>query len=345
MKSSSWATVLWFMAAIGSGSAEAGMGLTEAPGEQGDAAVTIYYPSGAEEQPLQLGPFRLHLARAGLPERGNGRLIVISHGSGGAPWVHADLARMLVQSGFVVAMPEHRGDNCKDPSAPGPQSWKQRPAEVSRAIDAVARDPRFAPILRLNKVGLYGMSAGGHTALTLAGGQWSPALFTQHCEANIAQDFPACVGLITQLRGNWLDGPKKALALAAIRQRFGDATRYSHDDPRVQAVVAGVPFAADFDMNTLVAPRVPLGLVLAGGDKWLAPRFHSAPLRRACTTCEILADLPTAGHGALLSPPPSPVNLGEIAAGLLADPAGFDRKVLPEVDRAITSFFSSHLLP
>lgn len=76
--------------------------------------------------------------------RGNGRLVVVSHGSGGAPWVHVDQARSLVAAGFVVAMPEHRADNARDGSDPGPDSWTQRPAEVSRAIDAVGRDPRFA---------------------------------------------------------------------------------------------------------------------------------------------------------------------------------------------------------
>ena len=80
------------------------------------------------------------------PVRGNGRLVVISHGSGGSPWVHADLARSLVDAGFVVAMPQHRGDNYRDDRDPGPDSWTLRPQEVSRAIDAVAHDPRFAPL-------------------------------------------------------------------------------------------------------------------------------------------------------------------------------------------------------
>lgn len=99
---------------------------------------------------------------------GNGRLVVISHGSGGSAWVYVDLASTLVADGFIVALPEHSGDNYKDKSGVGPEIWR-RPAEVSRAIDAVARGARFAPLLRLDKVGMYGMSAGGHTALTLAG--------------------------------------------------------------------------------------------------------------------------------------------------------------------------------
>ena len=170
------------------GAAQAAVGLTELAGIDGDGPVTVFYPTSGEAKPLKRGPFALTLAWQGTPMRGNGRLVVVSHGSGGSPWVHSDLAVALVDAGFVVAMPEHQGDNFKDPGAPGPASWRRRPAEVSRAIDAVGRDARFAPLLRLDKVGMYGMSAGGHTALSLAGGRWSPASFSRHCVAHIAEE-------------------------------------------------------------------------------------------------------------------------------------------------------------
>ena len=94
------------------------------------------------------------------------------------------------------------------------------------------------------------------TALTLAGGRWSPARLKEHCEAHIAEDFPACVGLATRLSGGLLDGLKKTIALWVIRYRFSDATWRTHTDPRIAAVVAGVPYAADFDMPSLAAPPV-----------------------------------------------------------------------------------------
>jgi predicted dienelactone hydrolase len=273
-------------------------------------------------------------------------MVVVSHGSGGNPWVNSDLARALVADGFVVAMPEHHGDNSRDPAQPGPESWKLRPAEVSRAIDALADSAAFAPLLALDRVGMYGMSAGGHTALSLAGGRWSPAQFRRHCEAHMAEDFPACVGLITRLRGDALDGVKKTLATGVIRQRFQDESWYTHRDPRIQAVVAGVPFAADFDAASLAQPAVPLAIVRAGGDRWLAPRFHADSVLQACRPrCELLADLPAAGHGALLSPLPPADRLGAIASELLADPPGFDRASMPAVNQRIVSFFHQHLLP
>ncbi|MFY0080439.1 hypothetical protein ABTQ07_22565, partial [Acinetobacter baumannii] len=79
---------------------------------------TLFYPTKAEEQTVRHGPFTFSLAENAEPVMGNGHLIVISHGSGGGPWVNADLARKLVEAGFVVAMPEHHADNYKDDSNP-----------------------------------------------------------------------------------------------------------------------------------------------------------------------------------------------------------------------------------
>jgi predicted dienelactone hydrolase len=318
-------------------------GLTEIPGREGDGPVTVFYPSSATAAPLKRGPFTLTAAWQGAPVRGNGRLVVVSHGSGGSAWVHADLAGALVEVGFVVALPEHRGDNFRDKSEIGPESWRRRPAEVSRAIDAVAADPRFATLVATDKVGVYGMSAGGHTALTLAGGRWSAARLARHCDAYIAADFQSCVGLATQLRGDMFDNVKIWTALNVIRWRLNDASWQSYRDPRVAAVVAGVPYAADFDMLSFAKPPVPLGLVTAGKDRWLVPRFHSSAVLQACAPCERVADIPGGGHGALLSP--LPPNLSGLAAELLGDPPGFDRGALPDVDRKIAAFFGKYLLP
>lgn len=331
--------------AIAAACAQAGVGLAEIAGREGDGPVTVFYPTTAQDRPLTRGPFHLRLAPDAEPAVGNGRLVMISHGSGGNAWVHSDLARALVEDGFIVALPQHRGDNARNASDAGPESWKRRPAEVSRAIDAVAQDARFAPLLRLDRVGMYGMSAGGHTALSLAGGRWSPALFKAHCEAHIAEDFPSCVGLYASLKGNALDGIKKAVALGVIRQRFDDETWYTHQDPRIAVIAAGVPASADFDAASLAKPRVPLGLVTAAQDKWLAPRFHSGRILAACKPCERIAELPDAGHGALLSPPPPMEVLGSIEKDLLGDPAGFDRAQMAEVDRRIVAFVRRHLLP
>ncbi len=321
------------------------MGLTELPGQAGDGPVTVFYPTAAAAQPVKRGVFTFELAWQAAPVRGNGRLVVISHGSGGAPWVHVDLARWLVNAGYVVAVPVHRADNNRDMADAGPESWKRRPAEVSRAIDALAHSPQFAPLLTLDRVGVFGGSAGGHTALSLAGGRWSPSAFRRHCAAHIQDDFSSCAGYVTRLRGNLLDGIKKQIVLGVHRQRFDDDTWYTHHDARVAAVVAAVPFAADFDMASLVKPRIPLGLVIAGNDINQVPRFHAGAVRAACITCEIVADIPQAGHGVMLSPLPPPDVMTGIAQEPNGDPPGFDRATaVPAMNERIVSFFNQHIL-
>ncbi len=272
---------------------------------------------------------------------GNGRLVVISHGSGGSARVHENLARALVAAGFVVVVPVHHGDRYLDSGRPGPDSWTIRPREVSAAIDAVARETRFAT-LALDRVGLYGMSAGGHTALSLAGGRWSPARFAKHCEDHLDDDFAACVGLATRRTGDALDGLRRFVALAIIRWRFADDVDRTDEDPRIAAIVAAVPFAADFDPASLERPRVPLALITAGRDRWLVPRFHGDRVLEACTTCEQLVALPDAGHGALLSP--LPAGMTGLEGELLNDPPGFDRAAATRrVDDSVVKFFQRTL--
>lgn len=322
--------------------ARAGLGLTELPARGDDGPVTVFYPTDAPDQPWDVKRLRLGVARDAAPAPGNGRLVVVSHGSGGSPWVHGDLARALVGAGYTVAVPRHAGDNFVDDRTPGPESWDRRPAEASRAIDAVAADARFGARLQTDRVGVFGMSAGGHTALTLAGGEWSPALFAQHCERHLPDDFNACVGLATGLTGGAFDGTKLWLARTILGATFGSDTRLRRRaDPRVAAVVAAVPHAASFRMESLAAPKVPLAVATASGDEWLHPRFHSDAVLAACLPCERIAAPASAGHGAYLSP--LPTGFSGLEGRLLNDPAGFDRSAMAAVNAGIVRFFDRHL--
>jgi predicted dienelactone hydrolase len=325
--------------------AQAGVGLIELPGIDGDRQVTVFYPSDSPQTDTVRGPFHLQLAVGGQPRPGNRRLVVISHGSGGSAWVHADLARQLVDAGFVVAAPEHRGDNWEEMRTPGPGSWKLRPGEVSRAIDAVAKDSRLAPLVALDRVGMFGMSAGGHAALTLAGGRWSPSRLLSHCQQHLEDDFATCTGGVTELNGGALDGLKKFVAGPIIRFKLNDDNWHGQTDPRIQAVVAEVPFAVDFDLQTLAAPKVALGLVRAGQDLWLTPRYHIDQVLHACKTCTVIADLAQAGHGSLLGPRPEEKYLPSSIARLLRDPPGFDPAQVAPANARIVEFLRAHLTP
>ena len=269
--------------------------------------------------------------------------MVFSHGSGGSPWPLADLARSFVDAGYIVAVPEHEGDNHRDMQLVGPASWKLRPLEVSQAIDAMQQDSRFTPLIDFDRVGVYGTSAGGLTALVLAGGKWSPANFKRYCLAHMADDFPACVGLIVQLKGNWSDAIKLILASWLHQLKFGDETLYGHQDPRIKAVLASVPMAVPFDLTTLAKPPVATGLVAAGRDQWLAPNAHVRAVQAACPSCTMVLDLPEAGHGSLFSP--WPAELAQSLTPMLVDPPGFARADLPLLYKKMVTFFNSQLAP
>jgi hypothetical protein len=319
------------------------MGFMQLPQPDG-AATTVFYPATGAEVPVREGPFSFSWVPDGSPLRGNGRLVVISHGSGGSPWVHVDLARALVRRGFTVAIPLHQGDNYLDASEPGPVSWRKRPQEISQAIDRVGRHAALASQLSLASVGVFGGSAGGHTALSLAGGQWSDERFKAHCDRNIEQDFSSCVGFFTLLKGNALDALKIWAARRVIDWRFSDPTLHRYRDPRITAAVAMVPFAADFIPGSLARPAVHLGLVIARKDVNQVPRFHVENIVKACTPhCEVVMDLPEASHGAMLSPMP-PLERGSVGEHLLADPPSFNReRAIADLNARIADFFVRHL--
>lgn len=319
------------------------MGVMTLP-QPDNGVLTVFYPTQQAEHVEIVGPFHLSWARDAQPQPGNGRLIVISHGSGGSPWVHVDLARALVQRGFVVVLPQHQGDNYQDRSQPGPVSWDKRPREVSMAIDVLATHARFTPWLDTASVGVFGGSAGGHTVLSLVGGQWSPQGFRDHCRQHIEQDFSSCVGMLTLQRGSVLDVLKRWLALRIIDWRFDDPVPRRHHDARIKVGIAMVPFAADFDMQSLAHPRVPLGLVRAGRDVNQIPTYHIDAVLRACSPhCTLLADWPDAGHGAMLSPMP-PFPKDSVEQVLLADPPGFDRaRRLAHLHERVADFLAQHL--
>ena len=316
-----------------------GMTVLSVPGHTGP--VTVFYPSSGAAVDVKRGPFTMQLATEGTAVLGNRRLVVFSHGSGGAPWPLTDLARSFVAAGYVVAMPEHDGDNYRDTHLQGPATWNLRPGEVSQAIDTVQKDSRFAPLIDFDRVGVYGTSAGGLTALVLAGGQWSPANFQRYCLAHMAEDFPACVGLTVQLKGNWGDAIKLTVAGWVHRLWFGDETRFSYQDPRVKAAVASVPMAVPFELSTLAKPAVAVGLIVARRDQWLAPHAHVLAVQAACASCTVLLDLPDAGHGSLFSP--WPAELAQSLSPMLVDPPGFNRAELPGLYKKMVAFFTTHL--
>lgn len=324
----------------------------------GDLPVTLVYPTDAPAVATAYGPFTLEVAPDAEPRAGRHRLVVMSHGTGGSALPDHALARTLALNGFVVAQPQHRGDNHLDSSQAGPVAFERRPREVSEVIDALAADPRWSARLRLDRVGVHGMSAGGVTGLALAGAQWRTLNLVQHCQAHAADDEGFCFngaprGEARAQRQAGFDRargvPEEHLpaALRALQggRAPGPESTDPRPDPRIASVTLAVPVAAIFSAESLARIPVPVGVVSAQRDEVLVPAFHSDHVLRHCGRCTRLADLPGAGHFDLLWPwPPSVAR--EVAATQVrgGEPVpGFDGRLREAAQARIAAFHREHL--
>ncbi|MGE4335803.1 MAG: alpha/beta hydrolase family protein [Pigmentiphaga sp.] len=282
-----------------------------------DMPVTVLYPTAQANQPLRQGPIEIEVAPDAEPLPGPRRLIVFSHGTAGSAVVDHALAATLVRAGFVVAQPEHRGDNYRDFSQAGPPAWQTRPGEISETIDLVARDNVLGPLVHTDQVGVHGMSAGGVTALALAGAQWSVLELIRHCDRHLREDIGFCLnGLGKRPIQQWLRRAQYAFSglmpdtfLPAELQVLHGGTEAAdpRPDPRVSAVSLLVPLGAIFTAESLARMRIPVGLTVAEADEVLVPGLHSGHILEHCRTCQVLSTHAGAGHFDWLAPWPDDV--------------------------------------
>ena len=117
------------------------------------------------------------------PQRSRGEetpVVVISHGLGSKPEDFTKIAQHLASHGYMVALPQHIGSDERQHQAFLRGLSRQpflsdefinRPLDISYVIDALERrnSIEFDGQLALDKVGVFGHSWGGYTALAVAG--------------------------------------------------------------------------------------------------------------------------------------------------------------------------------
>lgn len=327
--------------------------------------VTMVYPTATPSKHQAFGPFELDVAVDATPlpaERGGRRrLVVTSHGTAGSPLPDHGIAAALARAGFVVAQPLHAGDNFRDAAKAGPDSWVTRPAEVSKVIDALASHPRWGALLQLDKVGVHGTSAGGATALSLAGAQWSTLALVRHCGAQLEKDVGFCFNgapdEATQARRRAsferARGVPDTFLPAELKLPRGgrspgpqiDASFDARPDPRVGSVTVSVPVGAIFSPESLARVRVPVGVVVARDDDMLLPEFHALHVLRHCTACTLLADLPGATHFDVMHPWPAATQEAVRAQQVrgVRTSAGFDARLRDSAYDRIVQFHRKQL--
>lgn len=271
------------VALIGPGSAAADVGFErlEVPGSPG-FAMGVWYPTEASAPDAPNTPFRQALALGAAPSGTQRPVVVISHGDGGWMGGHAGTALALAEAGYVVAAPEHAGNNSEDESA-SPADWvRTRPQEIARTIDWLFDDWAGAAQLDPEAVGLFGFSAGGYTAMAAVAGAPDFARGAPHC-ADHPAEFTCETGMI-----------------AEIGQPAGLDTL--SPDPRIGAVVAAAPaFGFAFPEAALAEIAVPVQIWSGAQDKRVPHATNGAPLAAALPDAEVHV-VEGAGHFAFMAP-------------------------------------------
>ena len=288
--------------------------------------VAVWYPTDARPRPTTLlGPLLMDVAADG-PIRGqNLPLVVISHGNGGGPGSHADLALALASAGYVAAAPMHAGDNYSDQSAVGSVSWlgdrnRQLRATVDHMLGTWQGRDRVDP----RRVGAFGFSAGGFTVLTAIGAQPDLSIIATHCRES--PEF-AC-DLLRQANSPLLKPDASSVAGAFVQ------------DARIKAAVLAAPgLAFAFTPDRLSSVSVPVQLWSADQDANVPYASNSRLVREALGPRAEFHSVPGAGHFSFLAPcgllrPP----------GVCDDPGNFDRKAFhASMNASVVAFFDAQL--
>lgn len=267
----------------------------------------VMYPSSAPERPVRIGPFVLDVAMDGVVEAGTFPLIVASHGTGGSHLAYRALAAHLVREGFVVALPEHPGDNRNDNALAGTHTiLADRPRQIRAAIDWAYADAALGPRLAPDSVAIIGHSLGGYAALAVANG---------HPMAS-PQETP--------------DGQPRSVPVTP--------------DRRVKALVLLAPATAWFMApGALRDVRVPILMLTAEKDED-TPEWHADIVTRGVPveTPVIHRTVENAGHFSFLSPFPEAMSSPTLPAS--QDPPGFDRARFHEELNADVATFLRRVL-
>jgi predicted dienelactone hydrolase len=198
-------------------------------------------------------------------------VIVISHGLGTDSSNFSYLATHLASYGFAVIVPNHSGSSQKQllTSVNGviskvvqPDEFYNRPLDVKYILDELSKSnkSKFQSRLNLQKVGVFGQSLGGYTALALAGAQLNFGQIEKNCNSET-------------LKKTWNMSLLLQCRLLLSRDPKLDK-KYNLEDPRVKAVIAVNPITSTiFGKAGLSQIKVPV-MIVASSDDTVAPALY-----------------------------------------------------------------------
>ena len=290
-------------------------------------AVAIWYPSSGQPEAQALGGVSQTVAVNGKVSGKRLPLVLISHGNRGGSASHYDTAIALAEAGFVVAAPTHTGDNFMDQSYAGNRvDLIDRPRQMVVVLDWILSSWTDRGSVDSRRIGIFGFSLGGFTALVLAGGTPELRRMRQLCSER--PQAPECL---------------------FIQQRHGDQLDVGSEDPawrhdmRIRAAAVAAPAATYlFGPGDLKQVLIPVQLWRAEKDAYAPDAWNSALVRQGLPNGaeeHVVAD---AGHFAFLAP--CSVALAAAAPSICVDAPGFDRSGFHrDFNQSLVHFFAREL--
>lgn len=280
-----------------------GVSLLGAEFEGEQMPLAVWYPTEAPSGEVTVGPFTMAGTQDAPIGPGRHGIVLISHGLGGSALAHRDTAIRLAQAGYIVAAPQHSGDNYLDETYSGrPQNFVRRPRQMSVALDRLLAEPGFSASSDPERIAAVGHSIGGYTVLAFVGARADLMRVVLHCAERHQEDEDFC--------GYGQPGDE-ILAVPDLGDR------------RVAAAVAVAPVGVPFGEGAFNAVEADVQIHRFGQDRILRYPWHAANVAALMEGNARLVVHPDAHHFAFITPFPAAMAGSVGAAG--RDPAGFDR--------------------
>ena len=287
-------------------------------------SLAIWYPSLAPQQTRPMGTFSQEVAGNGAVEGTGLPLVLISHGTGGYKYSHHDTALALANAGFIVVALTHPGDNYADQSAA--TDILKRPTHIVMALDFMLREWLYRERIAPSRVGIFGFSSGGFTALVNIGGRPDLTKVFPHCVAHPAQ-------YVCKLMSEHGERSTRALTVASAQM---------HDRRIRAAVIAAPALGFTFDAAALSKVDIPIQLWRAEDDVILPHPWYSENVRISLAGKPEYHVVPRAGHFDFLAPCTD--KLAAMAPQICVSQEGFDRTGFHRrFNSAVVAFFKKSL--
>jgi predicted dienelactone hydrolase len=240
---------------------------------------------------------------------------------------HYDTALALASGGFIVVAVTHTGDNYLDQSYAGThKNLIDRPRQIERVIDFVLSSWPYHQQIDSHRIGIFGFSLGGFTALVEIGG--TPDLSRTVLLCDQRPNAPECQ-FIRQRRGDQL------IPLGTTPHWFRDS--------RVKAVVVVAPALGFlFGPGSLQRARVRVQLWEASADTQAPVKWNAEVVRKELPMVSERYVMGKGDHFIFLAPCSDA--LTQSAPQICRDVDGFDRVAFhKQFNELVLVFFKKQL--